>query len=311
MFCLGSNHSPRTTGLGAAQWLYLIRFGLEYFALGKCKPIAAGVPLTNFCNLSCRHCVVKKGNGEHYSFERICGWMDELYSAGARILYLQGGEILTWHDGDLRPNDVIAAARKKGYFRIAAVTNATFPITLDAHAIWVSFDGPERIHDEIRGSGTFAKLHDNVSACTHPRLYANLTLNRINAPFVVETILEAEHIPQFRGVSVNFHTPYAGVEMLDLSREERMEIVQKIIVLKRKGHRIINSKAGLTALGTGRYDRPVRMIRLVEKGRVFECCWGREQPGVCERCGYGIIAEMSAMTSLRPSALVQGLSLFW
>jgi Fe-coproporphyrin III synthase len=300
----------KNSGLNVRQSLELLRFGIDWFLLGKHRPIAAGVPLTDVCNLSCSHCVVKNGRLGHHSFERICGWIGDLYAAGARFLYLQGGEILTWEDNGKGPNDVIAAARKQGFIRIAAVTNGTLPITLDADAIWVSVDGPEPVHDSIRGKGNFAKLRANVSASSHPRLYANITLNRVNAPFLDETVRHVETVPGFRGISINFHTPYQGVEDLDVPREKRQEMVEKIMVLKAAGHNILNSRAGLKNLATGNYKRPIGMIRLVEQGRMFECCWGREQPGVCERCGYGIIAEMSAMSHLSPSAVFQALSIY-
>jgi MoaA/NifB/PqqE/SkfB family radical SAM enzyme len=289
---------------------YFLRFGLESVFSGKRKPIAAGVPLTDSCNLSCRHCVVRNGALGHHPFSRICSWMDELFSAGAKILYLQGGEILLWEEGPLRPNDVIKAARERGFFKIAAVTNGTLPLQLDVDALWVSVDGPPEIHDTIRGKGAFAALNDNVTASSHPRIYANCTINTINAPFLDETIAAIEHIRNFRGISINFHTPYYGVETLALPQEQRVAIVNKLLALKRAGHRIVNSSAGLKLLASQRYRRPIGMIRLVEQGRVFECCWGREQKGVCDRCGYGIIAEMSAMAALRPSAILSGLKLF-
>ncbi len=299
-----------SSGLTIGQKLGLVRFGIDWFLLGKRRPIVAGVPLTDSCNLSCRHCVVKNGRIGHHSFERICGWIDDLYAAGARFLYLQGGEILTWEDKGNGPNDVIAAARKRGFARIAAVTNGTLPIDLDADAIWVSVDGPEAMHDSIRGEGTFAKLRNNVSASSHPRLYANITLNSVNALFLEETVRAVENIPGFRGMSINFHTPYQGVEELHLPRAQRRELASRILALKKSGHCILNSRAGLKNLGTGEYERPIRMIRLVERGRMFECCWGREQPGLCEQCGYGIIAEMAAMAHVKPSAVLQALSIY-
>ena len=290
--------------------VYYACYGFETFVLGKRKPLAAGVPLTDCCNLSCKHCVVKEGSRGHFSYRQILDWIDGLYSAGARILYLQGGEILLWRDGDKRPNDVIAAARERGYFFIAAVTNATLPIDLQTDALWVSFDGPERVHDSIRGNGAFAKLVENVSASRHPKIFANITVNRLNAQYLKETVVEVENIPNFKGISINFHTPYVGVESLSISREERKKCVETLLSLKKSGARILNSVAGLKALASGNYARPISMIRLVEQGRMFDCCWGREQPGVCEQCGYAIIAEMASMMRLRPSAILQGLKLF-
>ncbi len=301
---------PHVSGLTMGQKFALLGFGIDWFLFGKKRPIAAGVPLTDCCNLSCAHCVVKNGTLGHHSFERICGWMDQLYAAGARFLYLQGGEILTWEDRGRGPNDVIAAARKLGFIRIATVTNGTLPIVLDADAIWVSVDGPQTVHDSIREPGSFEKLVTNVSASSHPRLYANITLNGKNASFLEETVHAVEAIGRFRGISINFHTPYAGVENLDVPQTQRRELVARIVSLKKSGHRILNSRAGLKNLWSGNYKRPIRMIRMVEQGRMFDCCWGREQPGLCERCGYGIIAEMAAMARLRPSAVLQALSIY-
>ena len=289
---------------------YYAGYGFKTFVLGKRKPLAAGVPLTDCCNLSCKHCVVKEGSRGHFSYRQILDWIDSLYRAGARILYLQGGEILLWQDGDKRPNDVIAAARERGYFFIAAVTNATLPIDLKTDALWVSFDGPEKVHDSIRGNGAFAKLVENVSASRHPKIFANITVNRLNAQYLKETVAEIENIPNFKGISINFHTPYVGVESLSISRLERGACVNTLLSLKKNGSRILNSAAGLKALASGNYHRPISMIRLVEQGRMFDCCWGREQPGVCEQCGYAIIAEMASMMQLRPSAILQGLKLF-
>lgn len=292
------------------QSAYYAGYGFETFLLGKHKPLAAGVPLTDCCNLSCKHCVVKEGTKGHFSYRQILEWIDSLYIAGARILYLQGGEILLWRDGDKRPSDVIAAARKRGYFFIAAVTNGTLQIDLQTDALWVSFDGPETVHDSIRGNGAFAKLVENVSASKHPKIFANITVNRLNAHYLKETIAEVKNIPNFKGISINFHTPYLGVEPLSISREERKKCVEKLLSLKKSGARILNSVAGLKALASGNYTRPISMIRLVEQGRMFDCCWGSEQPGVCDQCGYGIIAEMASMMGLKPSAILQGLKLF-
>jgi len=283
---------------------------MECFVFRQRKPIVAGVPLTEYCNLTCCHCVVKNSKTGHYSFNQILKWIDEMYSAGARILYLQGGEILTWTDGKCRPNDVIAVARERGFFRVAAVTNGTLPINLNADAIWVSVDGPPEVHDAIRGAGAFAKLKENVSACGHPRLLANLTLNTINVSALDKTVEAVEGFPQFKGISVNFHTPYPGVETLALPRAQRKPVVDRLLALKAAGHKILNSRAGLEALASGNYPRPSWMIRLVEQGRAFECCWGREQESVCDECGYGIIAELGAVTQLRPSALIHAVSLF-
>ena len=150
----------------------------------------------------------------------------------------------------------------------------------------------------------------NLDASRHPRIYANLTVNRINHGEVeAVTRLVASH-PRLAGLSINFHTPYPGVEDLALSPEERAGVIDEIMHLRRRGWPIVNSPAGLRLLKHGRYRRPIWMIQMVEQGEVFECCWGRAYKGVCSRCGYGVIAELSALSALKPAGVLHALALF-
>ncbi len=289
---------------------YYIYYGLTALVLRQHKPLVAGVALTDECNLECRHCVVANQGHGPYAFTRLMEIFQLVYQRGARILYLQGGEIFTWSDGELTIHDVIRAARAMGFFRVAVVTNGTFPIELDADAVWVSLDGLEKEHDAIRGQGSFQKTLHHIRNSHHPNLRVNITVNRDNQEVVEDFIRTMSREPRIRGISVNLHTPYPGVEDLALSRSQRQEVLHKVMDLKRQGLRILNSMAGLKALATGRYQRPVFMIQLMEQDQVFECCWGRQYPEVCEQCGYGIIPELAAIQSLRPSALLGALGLF-
>jgi MoaA/NifB/PqqE/SkfB family radical SAM enzyme len=293
----------------ARELFYYLRYGISSMVLRRYRPIVAGIPLTDVCNLHCAHCVVaNKGRGP-YGFNRIMDIFRTVYGRGARILYLQGGEIMTWADGGRNANDVIRAARDMGFFRIAAVTNGTFPIDLEADMVWVSMDGAEEYHDAIRGPGAFSAAIGNIRKSMHPALYANLTVNRMNRPGVERLIRFVQEEKNLRGISVNFHTPYPGVEDLALAPEERRETLETVIRMKKQGYKIINSLYGLKALMTGRYGRPIHSIQLMEHDRIYECCWGRETPGVCERCGYGIIPELSGMEALNPRAFFGALKL--
>ena len=289
---------------------YYLGYGLQCFLLGRRKPIVAGVPLTDVCNLHCRHCVVANAGRGHHSFETIRGWVQLFHDRGARILYLQGGEAFGWRDGERKLDHVVRMAKSIGYFRVATVTNGTFPIETEADLVWLSIDGSARVHDEIRGEGAFARLEKNLDASPHPRIVANMTVNRLNRGHVSDVVRYVTEHPKLKGVSVNFHTPYPGVEDLALSHEERAEVIEELLSLKKDGRPILNTVEGLGLLQSGVYQRPIWMIQMVEQGSVFECCWGRTLEGVCDRCGYGVIAELSAMSRLRPASLMHALKLF-
>lgn len=289
---------------------YYLRFGFESFLLGRRKPIVAGIPLTDLCNLRCRHCVVANAGRGHHNFETVRGWMKLLYERGARILYLQGGEAFGWSDGNRSLDHVIRTAREIGYFKVATVTNGTYPIETEADLVWVSIDGSPAAHDRIRGRGAFDQLAENLASTSHQSIYANMTVNRLNwteAEAVVRFVTEHPHL---QGVSFNFHTPYPGVEELTLAAEQRTELIEDLLRLKKQGYPIVNSAVALKLLMSGDYRRPLGLIQMVEQGQVFECCWGRQYEGVCRQCGYGVIAELAGLSRLQPASLLQALKLF-
>jgi MoaA/NifB/PqqE/SkfB family radical SAM enzyme len=278
--------------------------------LGRASPLVAGVALTDVCNLQCKHCVVANAGLGHYPFERVEHWLRTLYGRGCRILYLQGGEPLSWRDGARGVDDVIRLARSIGYFRVAIPSNGTLPLESEADLMWVSVDGTEATHDEIRGPGVYARVMANVATSSHPRIMANMTVNSLNKGEVEAVVRDVAARPGFRGISINFHTPYPAVASLAVPRAERTGILALVAALKREGLPILNSRPALRAMATGKYARPVTLVNLVERDQVFECCWGRDEEGVCEECGYGFIAELSSVLAMRPGAMLQALRLF-
>ena len=289
---------------------YLAGYGFRTLILRQKKPIIAGMPLTDVCNLQCKHCVVANVGRGHYSFARIEERLSYFCNLGVRILYLQGGEIMTWQDGEKNVNDVIRRAHEIGFFKVAVVTNGTLGIASEADLMWVSLDGSEAVHDSIRGAGVFAKVIENLKQTKHRRVSVNMTINRLNAGEVEKVADIARSLPTVHGVSFNFHTPYKGVEGLSLSIDERAAVIDRILALKRRGYPVLNTTGGLKAMKANRWRRPVPIIRLMEQDRVFECCFGREQPGVCEKCGYGVIAELSQVLAWNIPTMFESLSLF-
>ncbi len=289
---------------------YFASYGFKTLILREHKPIIAGMPLTDVCNLHCKHCVVANTGRGPYPFSKIEEYLRHFYELGVRVMYMQGGEIMTWRDGEKDLNDVIRLARRIGFFKIAVVTNGTMGIDSEADLVWVSMDGPEKVHDSIRGAGTFAAVMRNLERTSHRRVSLNMTVNKLNAE-EVETVAEiAKSLKTVHGVSYNFHTPYAGVEDLCLPLSERASVIERIIGLKRRGLPVLNTEGGLKAMKANKWRRPVPIIQLMERDRVYECCFGREQPGVCEKCGYGVIAELSQVLSWNIPTMIHSLSLF-
>ncbi len=190
---------------------YFASYGFRTLVLRQRKPIIAGMPLTDVCNLHCKHCVVANAGRGPYSFSKIDATLRHFYAMGVRIMYMQGGEIMTWKDGEKDLNGVVRRAHEIGFFKVAVVTNGTLGIDSEADLMWVSIDGSERVHDTIRGKGTFAAVMRNLETTKHRRVSLNMTINRLNAGEVEEVANIAKGMPTVHGISFNFHTPYPGV----------------------------------------------------------------------------------------------------
>ncbi len=273
---------------------YLLKYGIQCFVLGQKKPLVAGIAVTDICNLACKHCVLNNKGQGHNSFAAIQKWMQDFYRKGARILYLQGGEPLLWQDGEKNINSIIDEARNIGFFRIAVATNGTLPLDLHADMIWVSIDGLPTTHNRIREKDIFETILNHVTLSSHPAIYANMTVNQINKNEVKEVIQFIAQHKCFSGISINFHTPYEGVEDLFVPLEERREIVGEIQKMKKQGYPVLNSHAALERFQDNQYKRPVYMIEMIDHQVLYTCCFGKDEK-VCEKCGYGIIAEKSSV----------------
>ncbi len=292
------------------QLAYIAAFGFKSLIFRQRKPIIAGMPLTDVCNLRCKHCVVANVGRGHYPLARIKETLRHFYSIGVRIIYLQGGEIMTWRDGTKDVNDVIRCAREIGFFKIACVTNGTLGVPSGADLIWVSLDGSERLNDSIRGEGVFETVIHNLRVTKHPRVALNMTINRINAAEVEAVAEIARDLCIVKGVSFNFHTPYQGVEEICLPLTERPAVIDRIIHLKRQGFPVLNTYGGLGTMKANKWRRPIPLIHLMENDRIYECCFGKDQPGVCEKCGYGVIAELSQIMRCNIPTILESIALF-
>ena len=157
----------------------LARHWVSCHLTGAKRPLLAGFKLTHRCNLRCGTCPFWRRPRPDVPYAGVLAALDTLYAAGCRILILEGGEPFLWRDGDRRLEDVVQAARARGFVRIGVTTNGTLPIATSADIVWVSFDGLQEAHEAIRGP-VWGRILANIAASQHPRLLAQLTITRAN-----------------------------------------------------------------------------------------------------------------------------------
>lgn len=161
--------------------------------------------LTERCNLRCAHCYQEASSGgQELSFPEILAVIEE-----------SAGMLLAWRDAygiDFSPSfhvtggepllhrelPAILAEMKKQHFAVYILSNGTL-ITkawaetlagLGVDGVQISLEGPAPIHEDIRGSGSFAAAlagAENLVAAGI-RVIFNTTLTRLNASSFLELV---------------------------------------------------------------------------------------------------------------------------
>jgi AdoMet-dependent heme synthase len=160
--------------------------------------------LTEICNLRCKHCYQEGGKVNELSLPEIYRVIDEIRDL-----------LQTWHetyDLDFTPSfnvtggepflrsglfDILAKMAETG-FEIYLLSNGTC-ITLDlaqqvaalgVAGVQISLEGPEEIHELVRGPGSFAAALDGIRNLRQAgvKVSLNATISRMNAPYFQELV---------------------------------------------------------------------------------------------------------------------------
>jgi len=153
--------------------------------------------LTEKCNLSCRHCYQGERSTDEMPLsdirkvaaeaaEMVSAWSDDYGVDFSRSMNITGGEPLLRRD----LYAVLDAIKKEG-FDCYLLTNGTL-VTKDAaqafadlglKGIQVSVEGPEHVHESIRGKGSLAASAAGIEHLVEARLPVtiNVTLSGLNA----------------------------------------------------------------------------------------------------------------------------------
>jgi len=280
---------------------YYAPYAWRFAVTRDAGPLICGLAVTDRCNLCCRECHVSNTGKGDLTYAHAMEIMRSAYERGCRELYFTGGEPMLWRCGDYGLEDLVRAARVIGYFHIHVYTNGTLGLDTSADLVWVSVDGLAGTYAVRRGDH-FDEVVGAICEPDHPPVAIIYTVDRFTAPGIEHFLrwVRRVHLPVM-GVMVYFHTPYYGKDELFLEAVERSEVIDKLLELKLEGLPVMNSRAGLKALASGRWTRrmPIALVDDAEGESV--CC--RASDAVCPDCGYGPCTELWAAQRLKPSAV--------
>lgn len=277
------------------DFLNLSAFGIKTMLFGMKKPILGTIILTDYCNLSCKHCAVNNINKVMYPYEDIVREMKAFYREGIRILFFCGGETLVWKDGDKTIRDLVKDAKKMGFYIVNIVTNGTIDLNIpEADVIFLSLDGMKETHDFIRGE-TFDKIMDNVLVADNSNICVYMAVNNTNYKDIEALCRLVKDTKNLSSISFNFHTPYEGTENLALTREEKVEAANTIKKMIKEDYPVFNLYSALDYYLENKWERPCYQCIVSENMKRYVCGRCVDIDGLCQECGYLFAVEFSLL----------------
>ncbi len=281
-----------------------------HYVLNRDKPLLASFKLTYRCNLTCQQCPFYSMQADELRYEQVLDILERLYQRGNRLVVLEGGEPMLWKDGAYSIHDVVAAARKK-FFSVGITTNGTLPLDVAVNTLWVSIDGLEATHNALRGAPIFSRIMENIKKSQHPRLFAHITINAVNAAEIPELIRFLKN--KVRGITVQFYYPYNHKDQLFLDFDRREKLLEEIIQLKRAGFPVLNSIAALQALKRNTWRCDDRLIDNANPdGTITQGCYLKNRADIdCSKCGFSPHTEISLACQMNLQSILAGQRIFF
>lgn len=254
------------------------------------------------------------GVNSSISYPRAITVLERLKRRGNLVVIFEGGEPLLWSDDKYTMLDLLHEAKKR-FARVGITTNGTLPLPLESDIIWVSIDGFKATHDRLRSS-SFDKVMENVFNSEHKNLLAHITINCANVDEVPDLIVFLHSLKRFRGITCQIHYSYeSDEEILNLTKDKRVWILDKLIKLKRSGYPIFNSTKALEALKNNRwYCHDFWIDNADPAGNIFQGCYVKghtKKQANCSECGFSPFTEASLAHRLVPEAIVAGIKIFF
>ena len=225
-------------------------------------PLLTAWNLTFHCNLRCQYCACPELNVPEFKTAQVLEAITQFHQLGMRWVTFSGGEPLLRKD----LGAIVDHSKDLGMVVFVSTNGTLLPQRIDAlrrvDKFTISFDGPEAIHDQIRGAGTFQKTTRAVSLAQDRGIDVGLTcvVSSHNVQVLDEVLEYAERM----GVTCMFQpatkwlNSHADPNPIAPDTEIYRAAMRKLIERKRQGGPISNSMAGLEYLMHWPDPTPIR-----------------------------------------------------
>ena len=267
------------------------------------RPIAV-FDLTERCPLRCAHCYMDRSKRrdidlpDRIFLERLTSLRDKY---GLRSAFWVGGEPL------LRQKLLWSAMAL--FHRNAVATSGTVSIPPDLYlhaGILVSIDGPSHLHDELRGSGSFARTYKQTRVLPRHSFAISTTLCTQNLTAIDALAALREQVGA-SAILIGFYVGLPG-DPLRVDGDERSRAIDRLqeLIFRHPGL-LLNTTESLDVFRPGNQRLPQTCIyshsavafdhRLREKR---PCTFGTQAD--CGLCGCPVVALQAARAQGDPTS---------
>ncbi len=305
---------------------------------GKHKPLFISWQITNRCNTRCKYCDYWKYPEEKELTTRdIFRIIDELAGLGTRAISFTGGEPLVREDIGMVINYAaakgIASKINSNGFLIKNKINELAKI----NQVNLSFDGPQDIHDHIRGNGSYKAIFEAVSVLKNnkKKIAFHTVISKYNystIDFILEKCEETD-VGAFFQPATELYLFKKGLNPYAIDRDNFNKAISLIINRKKGGNKyILNSVSGLKHLAFWPYPRRIFcaagkvIFRINPRGKLYNCerfpniaagnCLKEGVGNIlqtvsslgCNECWCGPLVELNLLMQGKISAIINSLN---
>lgn len=315
----------------------LLKSWMKTKILGINAPLFVEWNLTFRCPYQCLYCGSREVNVNELDTNEILERLDILQKIGVRWITFGGGEPLIRKD----IMKILEHAKSLGLNVFLSSTGVNIEkydeIEKYVDHINLSFDGPQEIHDKIRGEGTYNRLFQVVDFCKSKNISMSFLcviskLNINNLDYVLHKAKEENIKVMFQPATLHLDSSLTPNPIAP-SKNDYNEAIKCIVNRKKQGYPVRNSFAGLNYLNNwpnpskiwcsaGRLtcaiepDGTILSCHLFEtwelykqkkdKGNIeeFEKIINKlKVPTGCTTCWCAPVVELALIWNLNPSAL--------
>ncbi|MBU1912651.1 MAG: radical SAM protein [Candidatus Omnitrophica bacterium] len=237
---------------------------LKARVFNKKTPLLVTWEITRRCNVRCKYCSIWDDAPEELDTTQIFSIIRELSLLGTQVIHFTGGEPLLRSDF----GQILEYCYKKGILTSlnsnGTLVSSRIDELMTLQVLGVSIDGPEEVHDKVRGAGSYKKAMEALAIARDRGIQIRLltVLSKYNldaVDFLLDRAMELDASVVFQPAT-ELLLGGEGRNLTAPEVERYHRVIEQIIVKKRgrQARYIANSVSALKFL----YDWPdMKMIR--------------------------------------------------